>query len=239
VKQVYTPVMWKIKVPPRIHICLWLLANNKVLTRDNHVKRRNLDYKTCLFCKEDETVYHLFFGCCVAQLMWAHVDGITGLLAIIDFSTLGKIWVLGRKYPELNVLSSAVIWTLWKTRNNLYFQGECWAKLEVLLIRSACMVRRWTLLSKPRETVNLERWTHEMEERGTRHPRLPWRHERNSRSLGSEHEEGAYEINNVLYMLRSILPDVTDEWVCEAEAQLCELPALDSVNLNSRVASDE
>jgi hypothetical protein len=61
--------MWKIKVPPRIHIFLWLLANNKVLTRDNFVKRRNVDDKTYLFCKEYETVHHLFFDCCVVQLM--------------------------------------------------------------------------------------------------------------------------------------------------------------------------
>jgi hypothetical protein len=53
------------------------------------------------------------------------------------------------------------------------------------------MVRSWTLLSKPRETVNLVRWTCELEERGTSHPWLPWKHERNSRSLGSEREEGA------------------------------------------------
>jgi hypothetical protein len=48
VKQVYTLVMWKTKVPPRIHIFLWLLANNNVLTGDNLVKRRNVDDKTCL-----------------------------------------------------------------------------------------------------------------------------------------------------------------------------------------------
>jgi hypothetical protein len=142
-------------------------------------------------CKEYETVYHLFFGCCVAQLMWTHVADITSLPAITDFATLGKYWVMGRKYAEFNVLSSVVIWTLWKTRNNLCFQGECWAKLEVLPIRCASMVRSWTLLSKPGETVNLERWTCELEERGRRHPQLPWRHERNSSSLGSEREEGA------------------------------------------------
>jgi hypothetical protein len=48
VKQVYGLVMWKIKVPPRIHIFLWLLANNKVLTRDNLVKMRNVDDKAFL-----------------------------------------------------------------------------------------------------------------------------------------------------------------------------------------------
>jgi hypothetical protein len=92
--------MWKIKVPPRIHIFLWLLANNKVLTRDNLAKRRNVDDKTCLICKEYETVYRLFFDCCVAQLMWKHVADVM------------EFWVLRRKYAEFNMLSSAVIWTL-------------------------------------------------------------------------------------------------------------------------------
>ena len=34
--------MWKLKVPPRIHIFLWLLANNKLLTRDNLAKGERL-----------------------------------------------------------------------------------------------------------------------------------------------------------------------------------------------------
>jgi hypothetical protein len=89
--------------------------------------------------------------------MWRHVADITGLLVITEFAALGKFWVLGRKHDDFNVLSSAVIWTLWKTRNNLYFQGECWARLEVLLIRCASMVKSWTsLMSKPGEVVNLE-----------------------------------------------------------------------------------
>jgi hypothetical protein len=40
-------------------------------------------------------------------------------------------------------------------------------------------------------------------------------------------------------MLSSVLPDVTDEWVCDAAAQLRELPVLDTVNTNSMVASAE
>lgn len=55
IKQIYTPVMWKLKVPPRIHIFLWLLANNKLLTRDNLAKRREVADKTCLFCSDHES----------------------------------------------------------------------------------------------------------------------------------------------------------------------------------------
>jgi hypothetical protein len=41
VKPVYTPVMWNISVPFRVHIFLWLLSNNKTLTRNNLEKGRN------------------------------------------------------------------------------------------------------------------------------------------------------------------------------------------------------
>lgn len=37
---VYTPVVWKLNGPPRIDIFLWLLTNNKILTRDNLAKRQ-------------------------------------------------------------------------------------------------------------------------------------------------------------------------------------------------------
>jgi hypothetical protein len=55
VKQIYTLLMWKIHVPPRIHVFLWLLVNNKILTMDNLAKRKDVDDKSCLFsslCKK-------------------------------------------------------------------------------------------------------------------------------------------------------------------------------------------
>jgi hypothetical protein len=65
VQQIFTPVMWKIPVPFRLHVFLWLLANNKALTRDNLAKRKSIEDKSCLFCSEDESIGHLFFCCWV------------------------------------------------------------------------------------------------------------------------------------------------------------------------------
>jgi hypothetical protein len=62
------------------------------------------------------------------------------------------------------------------------------------------MARSWTMLSNPGELLNLERWTRELERRGTRHPQIPWRRGRSSRSLDSDSEERAEEINNILYI---------------------------------------
>jgi hypothetical protein len=61
----------------RVTYFLWLLANNKVLTRNNLAKRKNVADKTCLFCVENESVTHLFYGCCVAKRMWFEVAEIT------------------------------------------------------------------------------------------------------------------------------------------------------------------
>jgi hypothetical protein len=47
VRQVFTPAVWNITMLPIVHIFLWLLANNKTLTRDNLAKRRKVDDETC------------------------------------------------------------------------------------------------------------------------------------------------------------------------------------------------
>jgi hypothetical protein len=69
-KQVFTPIMWKLSVPPRLHIFLWLLANNKTLTRDNLSRIRKVEDSSCLLCNETKSVHHLFFGCCIAKVLW-------------------------------------------------------------------------------------------------------------------------------------------------------------------------
>jgi hypothetical protein len=144
VKQVFTPVVWKINVAPRIHIFLWLFANNKILTRDNLAKRKNLDDKTCLFCKEDESIHHIFFDCCAAKVMWQFISEITDFPMISDFEYLGSLWLKGKKLIPFNVCTSAVLWIIWKTRNNICFQGPAGQRWKRCLagVRSCTGTRR-------------------------------------------------------------------------------------------------
>jgi hypothetical protein len=65
-------------VPLRLHIFLWLLVNNKTLTRDNLVKRKNVDDESCLFCNDKESIQHFFFDCCVAKCMWQVCSDVCG-----------------------------------------------------------------------------------------------------------------------------------------------------------------
>jgi hypothetical protein len=116
-RQICTPVMWKIHAPPpRIHIFMWLLANNKILTRDNLAKRRKVEDGTCLFCNETEKAVHLFFECCVACCLWEIVAEIMNMPVIRDFESQAKLWIRGGKYNAANVFHAAVLWSIWKRK---------------------------------------------------------------------------------------------------------------------------
>jgi hypothetical protein len=90
---IYVPTVWMLMVPPRVHFFLWLLSKNKLLTRDNLYKRREVEDKTCLFCGEHETVYHLFYECVVAKQAWNVVSEVIGFQIGYDFESIAKCWL--------------------------------------------------------------------------------------------------------------------------------------------------
>jgi hypothetical protein len=140
---VHTPAVWKLHVPPRIHIFLWLLCNNKLLTRDNLDKRRPVVDKTCLFCSEPESAQHLFFDCVVAKVLWTTISDIFNKSIGLDFESVARWWISESKNSVLNMFTSAVLWTLWSTRNDLCFQGRSWPGVKGLLRRLCSLIRSW------------------------------------------------------------------------------------------------
>jgi hypothetical protein len=174
VRQIYTPVVWRFSVPPKLHIFLWLLSNNKTLTGDNLAKRREVDDKTCLFCEEIETVHHLFFDCCVAKLTWQMCADLSGKQLGADFESVAKFWLHDKKLKSLNVLTTTVFWTIWKFRNELCFQGRRWTGMKVLMGRWARTLRDWMILQQPEEAVVLENWLMKLERGLSRPVALPW-----------------------------------------------------------------
>jgi hypothetical protein len=87
---VHIPTVWQIKVPPRLHVFLWLWVNNKILTRDNLAKRQHFDDLTCVFCAENESCEHLFFDCVVVKEVWRAVAPLTGCVLnpnLLDISS--------------------------------------------------------------------------------------------------------------------------------------------------------
>ena len=100
--------------PPKGADLSLALSNNKLLTRDNLSKRRQVEDRTCLFCNELESIHHLLFECCMAKLVWCMWSEICGVTMGADFESVAKWWVGQKKYSILNVCSASILWSLWK-----------------------------------------------------------------------------------------------------------------------------
>jgi hypothetical protein len=114
IKPIHTPAVWSLKIPPRVHFFLWLLTQNKTLTRDNVAKRKQVDDKSCLFFKENESIHHLFFDCVVARQVWANISKCLDLKCGDCSEFAGKMWLSNKKYMIVNIFTSAALWGLWK-----------------------------------------------------------------------------------------------------------------------------
>jgi hypothetical protein len=160
--------MWKLSVPPRVHIFLWLFTNNKTLTRDNLAKRKNLDDKSCLFSNELESVNHLFFECFIAQSFWKCISEITNVIMGSDFVSVAKYWIHDSKFKCLNVISVAAFWAIWKFQNDMCFNNVQWMGMSQVTRRCARMLRDWCLIQKSQDAAMLERWAEDPEKVGAR-----------------------------------------------------------------------
>jgi hypothetical protein len=121
---IFVPAMWSLVVPPRVHIFLWLLSNNKLMTRDNLKKRHLGKPISCEFCSEPETISHLFFDCIVARRSWSSVSNFLNLQLGSDFESVARFWLANKKHWVTNSICAAVMWSIWKTRNSMIFDGQ-------------------------------------------------------------------------------------------------------------------
>lgn len=105
--------IWKIEVPPNIHVFMWPIIHNKGLTRDHLAKCHAVSDPTCVFCTELETIRHLLFYCTVAQYIWQVVAAeILHIPAPCSFESLSSFSKHKKKSDAINLVSSATLWGL-------------------------------------------------------------------------------------------------------------------------------
>ena len=104
--------IWKTNVPQRIQIFLWLVVRNKLLTRDNLLKRQHVADTTCLFCNEAELAYHLFFDCVVARELWREIFSPMGGNVELNSDVLLERWASNDNKAADIMLHAAALWAL-------------------------------------------------------------------------------------------------------------------------------
>jgi hypothetical protein len=173
IKQVHLSVVWSLKIPPRVHMFLWFLINNRVLTRDNLAKRKKVEDESCLFCSEKETCQHLFFDCAIASHCWSLFSEILSIPMGNNIFNVGKYWLSSKRYVVVNMVTSAVIWSIWKLRNELCFQKIGWKDMEVLLFKILGILKSWVVLCPGDKKEILSGYKEEIKESARRVRWLP------------------------------------------------------------------
>lgn len=156
IKPIYLPSIWSLKIPPRVNFFLWMLSQNKIMTRDNVAKRKHVEDKTCLFCSEDENPHHFFFEYVVAKQVWCNISEAIGRVCGSDFVSIGQLWLSNKKFVVVNMFTSAALWGLWKLRNSLCFQNGRWKDVQSVLHLILALVQSWKLLCPAGNLQELE-----------------------------------------------------------------------------------
>ena len=73
-------------------------------------------------------MHHLFFGCAVAKQVRVEVCEAIALNIGVDFLSIGNMWLCNKMFLVCNMVTSAVLWSIWKLRNNICIQNAVWDK---------------------------------------------------------------------------------------------------------------
>ena len=89
--------LWKSKLPFKIKIFLWLVRQNRILTKDNLRKRGWQGDSSCHFCSHEESVNHLFVTCPFISQIWNWIAQFNGFY--FDCTLIQDLWLLDAYIP--------------------------------------------------------------------------------------------------------------------------------------------
>ncbi|KAF5185846.1 hypothetical protein FRX31_024566 [Thalictrum thalictroides] len=147
-------IVWKVSVPYKVKVFMWCLIWGRLLTTDRLRRLGMIIPNRCTLCKiEEETVEHLFQTCSFTKLVWeAFLNGVG--MDGSRYQVTGEIqqWLQG--WPKLNssrwgtvvwqLTPYAVLWTVWKSKNNVIFNDES-LTAEKVVVRAKAIIWYWCL----------------------------------------------------------------------------------------------
>jgi len=118
--------VWEQKLPLKTKIFLWMLWHDRVQTGEQ-LSKRNGKGEKCKYCGALEIRNHLFFNCNIAQVIWVWVRiSLRWSVRHISITSFQDMMGIGEVIQEKSlalVMLAAVIWSLWKHRNDWVFNN--------------------------------------------------------------------------------------------------------------------
>ena len=144
--------LWFIKVPLKVKVFIWLAFRKSILTKDVLLARGWKGSDKCMFCSQVENIDHLFFTCPVARYIWNIAWCAFGLKSIPTSIDEFPRWIDSFTIRDRYLFStgiSALLWAIWKTWNNAYFNGVIPQDPTSVIYLMAHFISYWAALQKP------------------------------------------------------------------------------------------
>ena len=149
--------LWKLKIPLKIKVFIWLLHRGVILTKDNLARRNWKGSMLCCYCSDKENIAHLFFNCSSTSLLWRTIYTTFGLSRPNSVNHLFGSWLRGLTKSHKNLVYTgiaALCWAIWRSRNDTVFQKTKNQTSLQILFRATYLTRAWTILhEEDREAI--------------------------------------------------------------------------------------
>lgn len=148
------PHLWKLKIPSRVKVFLWIAARNRIFTANTLARKGWYGPSMCALCSSnEETLEHILFSCTYARSVWNRITrGFRSAQHLLPSNFSGDLstrWIRargslrGRQITFFDVCFAAACWELWKQRNMRIFND--WTTQSDELGKGVLsMVKLWT-----------------------------------------------------------------------------------------------
>ncbi|KAK1322513.1 hypothetical protein QJS10_CPA03g01636 [Acorus calamus] len=124
--------IWRPKLPLKIKIFLWLVYQNRVLTKCYRSKWAPTASMVCALCANDEETSEHLFCTCSSRKSFGTSWNESQLLGFRSIEQLGKA-AYSLTGPKDKSIAGEVkcclvptgLWAIWMTRNTIIFRGQC------------------------------------------------------------------------------------------------------------------
>ncbi|KAE8709200.1 hypothetical protein F3Y22_tig00110332pilonHSYRG01083 [Hibiscus syriacus] len=121
--------VWKGVASPRVESFVWQLAHHRVAVKEELLKRgvSGVEDSVCPLCRKyNESVSHFFLHCEVVWVLWAKFLKFWNVFFVVPGSVMDFLIAWDDLVSRSNIwkfISRAMLWSIWKCRNEVIFQN--------------------------------------------------------------------------------------------------------------------
>ena len=134
--------------------------------------------------------------------VWLIVSELLGQRLGTDSESIARFWVANKRHKVINIISLSVLWSVWKLRNEICFQGVKWTGMRKVLWQIG-------MLRKQDVEQQVEHFASQLEIKANSPPQLQWRMEDTSSLSELEPLDArrSVSVNVALVRLEELLSD--------------------------------